>query len=287
MRIGGLREYLKGVIFGQDKAVDAIADRLIMAYSGLSNKRGPMSVFLLIGPSGVGKTETARQLSKFLFGSENSILRMGLIGFEDANFLAKLNTRPHSIVLFDEVDKANPDFVDDFLKIFDEGYITQPSGKMIDVSNTIFIMTSNLLPEKHIKVGIAGDDGRESKIAIDDLKTFYRPEFLNRIDEIIVYNKLSENEVLKILDLMISELNSSIMKQYGAEIFFDEAARKAIAKEGFSEVYGTRELRRDFEKMVKVPLGEIILKREIFRSCRWIVAAGKDGKISIAASDVK
>lgn len=279
-RITKLKQFLENNIFGQERAIKAITNRLTMAYSGLSKKRGPMSVFLFIGTNGIGKTEITRQLAKFLFGSENTII--WLSGFEDPNTIAKLSTHPHSIVLFDEIDKAPQTFVDTLLKVFDEGYISQPSGKIIDVSNTIFIMTSNLMPEKHISLGKAQP---HHKLVLDDLKEYYRPEFINRIDEIIVFNKLTEANVVKILDKMILEFNETLAKQYEITLYFDDAVKKALVREGFSDTYGAGELRRSFEKMIKVPLSNIILEENISQHKNWYAVIGKDDEILITPKD--
>jgi len=278
-RITELEKFLKENLYGQDDAVKCIVERLVMAYSGVSEKRGPVGVFMLAGPCGVGKTETVRLLSKFLFGAENNIINLDQGGLDSPNFIAKLSARPHSIVLLDS-DERMLDCIDFLLAAFDDGQIVLPNGKSIDLSNTIFIVTADINQAKHIS--LANNPG-ESKKTIEDLKKRFRPEFVNRIDEIIPYNSLCEGDVIRILEKMTNELNATLEKRYGLKLEFDEASKKAIAKEGYSEVYGARELRRDFEKMVKVPLGEMVLRKNTAEFKTIKITADEKGKIKLNA----
>ena len=230
-RLLELNSFLKGKIIGQDEAIDRISQRLLMAHTGVGKKTGLLSVFLFLGPTGVGKTEMAKSLAEFLFGRGNAFIRLDMSEFEEEHSIAKLigsppgyigyeeegqltsrlRSNPYSIVLLDEAEKAHPRVFDIFLQLFDEGRITDSKGRTIDAGNVIFIMTSNLLQSEHQKGKIGfleqKDAAPDSKPDSEVLK-YFRPELLNRIDEQIIFKPLSEDSVRKILIPMIKEIRS-------------------------------------------------------------------------------
>jgi len=303
-RIIGLEQNLKENIFGQPEAIRRFNERLLTAYGGFSKKRGPLATFLFLGPSGVGKTELARVATKYLFGSEDAAIRFdmsefmeehsvskligappGYVGFrEGAQLTDRLRARPYCVVLLDEIDKAHPKIVDIFLQVFDEGRITDSRGKTADARNAIFIMTSNLMPEKHMGFGLFGGAKKTAESAADDLKKYFRVEFLNRIDEIIVFKNLSEEDIKKILKPMADEICGMVKSRSGADLSFDETAIKAIINSGCSDKFGARELRRAFDRAVQVPLSKLFLSGEIEKHKSWTVKSTDGSEIVIAGA---
>src|SRR3989344_9075007 len=201
-RLFGLSAFLKGRIIGQDEAVDRVSQRLVMAHSGIGKKKGPLAVFLFMGPTGMGKTETAKSLTEFLFGSSSNMIRLdmseymeehsaakligsppGYVGYEEEGQLTgRLRTRPYSVVLLDEVEKAHPRVFDLFLQVFDEGRITDSKGRTVDARNSIFILTSNIQPEGNKVLGFLAEDNSPADKLSEGLKRFFRPEFINCMD---------------------------------------------------------------------------------------------------------
>lgn len=302
-RITGLEAYIRERIFGQDEAVTRFNERLLTAYGGFSKRRGPLATFLFLGPSGVGKTELARVAVKYLFGSEDAAIRFdmsefmeehsvskligappGYVGFkEGAQLTDRLRAKPYSVVLLDEIDKAHPKIVDIFLQAFDEGRITDSRGKTADARNAIFIMTSNLMPEKHMGFGIFGGGKSRSDSAAGDLKKHFRVEFLNRIDEIVVFDELNEDGIRRILKPMMDEMASLVRERSGAELIFEDSAVRAVIEAGYSRQYGARELRRAFDRAVQVPLSKLSLSGEFKKRPRWSVRLSAGGAVEIVA----
>ncbi len=300
-RIIGLEAFIKENIFGQDEAVARFNERLLTAYGGFSKKRGPLATFLFMGPSGVGKTELARVATRYLFGTEDAAIRFdmsefmeehsvskligappGYVGFkEGAQLTDRLRAKPYSVVLLDEIDKAHPKIIDIFLQAFDEGRITDSRGKTADARNAIFIMTSNLMPEKHMGFGLFGGTKSSAESAAGDLKKYFRVEFLNRIDEIIVFKDLSEDDIRKILKPVMDEVAGMVRERSGAELVFEPEAVKTIIESGYSRQYGARELRRAFDRAVQVPLSKLSLGGEFARHKKWAVRAAGSGDVII------
>jgi len=240
-RLLELNLFLKKSVIGQDEAVDRISQRLLMAHAGIGRKTGPLAVFLFLGPTGVGKTELAKSIAEFLFGSASSLTRFdmseymeehsiskligsppGYIGHdEEGQLTGKLRTRPYAVVLLDEVEKAHPRIFDLFLQVFDEGRITDAKGRTVDAKNTIFIMTSNLYQanQRQKKIGFLEEqEETEKKQVRIELANFFRPEFLNRIDDQIVFRQLGREDVGVILEGLISELFEDINTRYNVNI---------------------------------------------------------------------
>ncbi|MBI5631911.1 MAG: ATP-dependent Clp protease ATP-binding subunit [Nitrospirae bacterium] len=298
-RLLELSSFLKNKIIGQDEAIDKVSQRLLMVYTGVGKKTGPLAVFLFLGPTGVGKTELAKPLAAFLFGRENALIRLdmsefkeehsiakligsppGYVGHEEEGQLtAKLRSNPYSIVLLDEAEKAHPTVFDLFLQLFDEGRITDAKGRTIDARNVIFIMTSNLMQSEHQKAKIGfleeKEAAQDSKPDSEALK-YFRPELLNRIDEQIVFKPLSEDAVCKILMPMLEEISADLKTRCSVILKFSEEAEAFLAEKGYSPQYGARELRRTVEKYVQIPLSNMILSGKFKEQNAWL--AGIDSE---------
>ena len=246
-RLLEMEAVLKKRVIGQDDAVQRVCQRLLMAHAGLQQRRGPLGVFLFLGPTGVGKTELARSLAAFLFGSGDDMIRLdmsefmeehsvakligsppGYIGHEEEGQLTgKLRSRPYAVVLLDEIEKAHPRVFDLFLQVFDEGRLTDAKGRTADARNAIFVLTSNIPSEKH--VGFRFQDSAESQSAVlGALKSRFRAEFINRMDEQIVFRPLGRAEVGAILRPMLEEIGRSLREKYQKPLHVTDAAVAVI-----------------------------------------------------------
>lgn len=295
-RLLGLNGFLKERIIGQDDAADKVSQRLLMVHSGIGKKKGPLAVFLFIGPTGVGKTEMAKSLTEFLFGNQSSMIRLdmseymeehsvskligsppGYVGYEEEGQLTgRLRTRPYSVVLLDEVEKAHPRVFDIFLQVFDEGRITDSKGRTVDARNSIFILTSNVQPEGGKPLGFLADDNSADKLS-ESLKQLFRPEFLNRIDEQIIFRSLAKDDVMKILKPMLGEIIRDIKSQHNASLLVTEEVGEYLAQKGYSPQYGVRELRRTVERLLQIPLSGLILSGRFKEHKTWQVVCGGGG----------
>jgi ATP-dependent Clp protease ATP-binding subunit ClpC len=291
--------FLKERIKGQDEAIGRICRRLVTAHAGLVKRRGPMGVFLFLGPTGVGKTELVRSIATFLFGSDSEMIRLdmsefmeqhsvakligsppGYVGYEqEGQLTGKLRSRPYSVVLLDEIEKAHPRVFDMFLQVFDEGRLTDAKGRTADARNAIFIMTSNIPADKQF--GFRHKDTVESKnIVGQEVRGRFRAEFINRIDEQIIFRPLDMTDVKEILKNMLKELSDAFFARYGRTLIFTERAIDAIIAAGFSEDFGVRHLRRAVQTLVEAPLSQFVLSGDIAGSGdKSLVADAKDGQI--------
>jgi len=269
-------------VIGQDEAVQRVCQRLLMAHAGLQQRRGPLGVFLFLGPTGVGKTELARSLAAFLFGSGNDMIRLdmseymeehsvaklvgsppGYIGHEEEGQLTgKLRSRPYTVMLLDEIEKAHARVFDLFLQVFDEGRLTDAKGRTADARNAIFILTSNIPAGKH--AGFGAQDSAESQSAVlGAVKGRFRAEFINRIDEQIVFRPLGKADVKAILRPMLEEIGQSLEAKYQKPLHVTDAAADLIASQGYSEEFGVRHLRRTVQALVEAPLSRLVLSGEL------------------------
>lgn len=276
-------------IVGQDEAIAAVSDAIRRARSGLKDPRRPSGSFIFIGPSGVGKTELAKALAEFLFDDEDALIRVdmseyreqhtvsrlfgappGYVGYEEGGQLTEaVRRRPYRVVLFDEIEKAHPEVWNALLQILDDGRLTDGQGRVVDFRNTVLIMTSNLGTEFVRKGGTLGflgedatEDVRSAHEKIDKaLKSAFRPEFLNRIDDIIMFAPLSHEDVREIVTLQVSEIRGR-MSDYGVEMVVSDQARDWLADQGFDPLMGARPLKRALQKYVESPLAEKLLAGE-------------------------
>jgi ATP-dependent Clp protease ATP-binding subunit ClpC len=281
-------EALHQRVVGQDEAVSAVAKTIRRSRSPLKDPRRPGGSFIFLGPSGVGKTELAKSLAEFLFGSEDALITFdmsefmekhsvsklvgappGYVGYDEGGELTKaVRSRPYSVVLFDEIEKAHPDIFNILLQILDEGRLTDGQGRKVDFSNTVIIMTSNVgareisqtQPMGFSARDKAGLDDKEIKSrAMSELKKLFRPEFLNRVDEIVVFKSLTSEQLRGIVDLMIVDLRNRLIMN-GMSIELTDSARDLVAKKGTDSVYGARPLRRAIQTLIEDPLSEQMLQ---------------------------
>jgi len=301
-----LEEILHKRIIGQEQAVEALSRAVRRARVGLKDPDKPIGTFIFVGPTGVGKTYLAKSLAEALFGDENAMVRLdmseymekhsvsklvgsppGYVGYDEGGQLTeKVRRRPYSVVLFDEVEKAHPDVFNILLQLLDDGRLTDSKGRVVDFKNTVIIMTSNVgatTIKKQKTLGFAAPTDQEKAEyekmkdnITDELKRTFRPEFLNRIDEVIVFHPLSEEQIIKIVDIMIKDLEKRLEKM-NININVTEKAKNYIAKEGFDPTFGARPLERAIRKLVEDQLSEEMLKGNV----------GKNDKIEIDYIDEK
>ncbi len=297
-----LPDVLHRRVIGQDEAVQKVSDAILRSRAGIQDPDRPIGSFLFLGPTGVGKTELAKALAQCLFDDEKNLIRIdmseymekfsvsrlvgappGYVGFEDGGQLTEaVRRKPYSVVLFDEIEKAHPDVFNILLQVLDDGRITDSQGRTVDFKNTILILTSNL-GSNAILEGIEGD-GNLAESAKEEvnalLKQHFRPEFLNRLDEIVFYKPLSKGEIVKIVDLMLEDLRKRLAdKQLGLEV--TDAAKNAIIEHGYDVVYGARPLRRYIQHTVETMVAKEIVTKDLApRSVIRIDA--KDGEPCLA-----
>ena len=279
-QISGLSARLKEHIVGQDEAVDAVSKAIRRHRVGLSQKKRPVS-FIFVGPTGVGKTELVKCLANDLFDSVDSLIRLdmseymekhtvskligsppGYIGYDEAGQLTeKIRRKPYSVVLFDEIEKAHPDVLNILLQVLDDGRITDAQGRVVNFENTVIVMTSNAGSEGRVGgMGFGRTDGDVVKEkTMNALREFLRPEFINRVDEIISFNHLTEENFMGIADIMLGELKQSL-KDRGLSVTWDEEIRAFLVKKAYSVTYGARNLRRTIQKELEDPISEKIIE---------------------------
>ena len=300
-----LDKILKEHIIGQPEAVDAVAKAIRRGRMGLKDPKRPLGSFLFLGPTGVGKTELCRALALVMFGDRNAIIRVdmseymekhsvsrligsppGYVGYDEGGQLTeKIRRKPYSVVLFDEVEKAHPDVLNILLQILDDGMLTDAQGRRVDFKNTVIILTSNIgasaITEKAKSLGFtaAATDEKAAMEAnvMQALKSAFRPEFLNRLDEIIVFNRLTDADIRKIASLLLAELGERICG-IGVEIEFDPSLVAYVAEKGFDPIYGARPLRRAITSLVEDSFSEAMLEGRIAVGDR-ILAKAIEGKV--------
>ncbi len=312
-RLLNMEEILHKRVIGQDEAVEAIARAIRRARAGLKDPSRPIGSFIFLGPTGVGKTELARALADAMFGDEDAMIRLdmseymekfavsrmtgappGYVGYEEGGELTeKVRRKPYSVVLFDEIEKAHPDVFNILLQILEDGRLTDSKGRTVDFRNTILIMTSNVGANLIQKTGGLGftpeQDEKEShddmkEKVIDELKRTFRPEFLNRIDEIIVFHALNEEHIRQIVSLMINEVNDRL-KENEINIEVTDKAKDFLAKKGFDPMFGARPLRRVIQKMVEDRLSEELLKGNISKGDTVLIDE-QDGELTFRRKEL-
>ncbi len=292
-KILGLKNELEKRVIGQDEALELVSDSILRSRAGINDSHRPLGSFLFLGPTGVGKTEVAKALAEQLFDSEDQIIRIdmseymekfsvsrligappGYVGYDQGGQLTEaVRRKPYSIVLLDEIEKANPDVFDILLQVLDDGRLTDGQGRVVDFKNTILIMTSNLGSEYLLQGNNEENRNKVSQL----LKEKFKPEFLNRIDEIVMFNSLSKDVVDKIVIKFLSELGLHL-KDRGIELAYSPAAVKKIGEDSFDPIYGARPIRRYIQKYIETPLAEKIITGDVSKNC--IIDVDKKGNFT-------
>ena len=290
-------------VIGQEEAVIKVTEAIIRSKAGIKDPTKPIGSFLFLGPTGVGKTELAKALAESLFDDENNIVRIdmseymekhsvsrligappGYVGYDEGGQLTEaVRRKPYSVVLFDEVEKAHPDVFNVLLQVLDDGRITDSTGKTVDFKNTIIIMTSNI-GSQYLLSGIDENGeimGNAEAMVMNDLRSHFRPEFLNRLDEIILFKPLSKENITGIIDLLMMDLNKRLQDRE-LKIELTDSAKDIVVDQGYDPAYGARPLKRYLQKHVETLAAKIILGDEIKAGDLIVVDASEDGSKLIA-----
>jgi ATP-dependent Clp protease ATP-binding subunit ClpB len=279
-KLVSMEENLRRRVIGQDEALEAVANAVRRARAGLQDPNRPVGSFIFLGPTGVGKTETAKALAEFLFDDERSMVRLdmseymekhavarmigappGYVGYDEGGQLTEaVRRRPYSVVLFDEIEKAHPDVFNVLLQILDDGRLTDSKGRVVDFKNTVLIMTSNLGSREILSVGDNEKQAREAVTQI--LHEYFKPEFLNRIDDIVIFGQLSRTEIEKIIDVQLEKLRKNLAER-GISIVLEDSAKELLSQEGYDPTFGARPLKRAIQTLIQNPLAVKLLKGEI------------------------
>ncbi len=293
-----MEERLMRRVVGQQAAIVAVSNAVRRARAGLQDENRPIGSFIFLGPTGVGKTELSRALAEFLFDDENAMIRIdmseymekhtvarligappGYVGYEEGGQLSEaVRRKPYSVVLFDEIEKAHHDVFNVLLQVLDDGRITDGQGRTVDFKNTVIIMTSNIGSQV-----ITEEESREarSRLVMDALRQHFRPEFLNRVDEVIIFDRLSEDDLKKIVEIQLGRLTKRL-EQQKITLDLSDSAKELLAREGYDPVYGARPLKRTIQKEILDPLSLDILEGKFHEGQRIRVDA-KDGALEFRA----
>lgn len=308
-----MEDVLHGRIIGQHEAIVAVSKAVRRARSGMKDPKRPMGSFIFLGPTGVGKTELARALSAFLFETEDAMIRIdmseymerfavsrlvgappGYVGYDEGGQLTEaVRRRPYSVILLDEIEKAHQDVFNILLQVMEDGRLTDSQGRIVDFKNTVIIMTSNLgaqAIQSGTGIGFRGEENEEAdknyesmrNRVMDEMKRTFRPEFINRVDETIVFHQLTRDEILQIVDLMLSRVRQQVSTQ-GMELEVNHQVREQLAAEGFDPQFGARPLRRAVQRLIEDPLAEEVLLGR-FTAGDTIRVEVEDGKIFFTKS---
>ncbi|MDD5212000.1 MAG: AAA family ATPase [Sulfuricurvum sp.] len=287
-----IEEELNRDVVGQEKATHAVARAIKRNKAGLSDKSRPIGSFLFLGPTGVGKTQTAKTLAKFLFDSSESMVRIdmseymekhavsrlvgappGYVGFDDGGQLTEaVRRKPYSVILFDEVEKAHPDVFNILLQVLDDGRLTDNKGVVVDFTNTIIILTSNIASDK---IMAHHGDANLEEMVLGELRQHFKPEFLNRLDDVVVFNPLGESQILSIVDLFFADIMAKV-EERNITLTLTDAAKRHIAQAGFDPVYGARPLKRALYEIVEDRLADLILGGEVIEGASVVFDAVND-----------
>jgi ATP-dependent Clp protease ATP-binding subunit ClpB len=279
-----LPEILHRRVVGQDEAVNAVSEAVLRARAGLKDERKPIGSFIFLGPTGVGKTELAKALSEALFDTEKNMVRIdmseymekhsvsrlvgappGYVGYEEGGQLTEaVRRRPYSVILFDEIEKAHPDVFNVLLQLLDDGRLTDNQGRTVDFKNTIIIMTSNIgspyLIENIADDGTITDEVKEA--TIDEMKKHFRPEFINRIDDVVVFSPLTEDDIVKIIDIAMVDIEERLAEK-GIKVGFTDKTKRFVARETYSPTYGARPIRRYLQKNIETQIAAKIIRGDL------------------------
>jgi ATP-dependent Clp protease ATP-binding subunit ClpC len=297
-----MEEFLHKRVVGQNEAISAVCRAIRRSRAGLKEAKKPIGSFIFLGPTGVGKTELARTLAEFLFNTEDALIRIdmseyqekftssrlfgappGYVGYEEGGQLTeRVRRRPYSVVLFDEIEKAHPDVFNLLLQVLDDGVLTDSLGRKVDFKNTVVIMTSNIgtkMIQKGVSLGFQSTDAEQDRHkkeeVLGELRRQFSPEFLNRIDEIVVFHQLDKTHLTSILDILLRELNLRLVEK-GVEIEVDDEVKAWLIKEGYEPLYGARPMRRTIQRAIGDPLSEEMIKGR-FKESRKIRVVLRDG----------
>ena len=298
-----LADHLHKRVIGQNEAVEAVADAVIRARSGLKDPNRPIGSFIFLGPTGVGKTELARALAEFMFDDERSMIRIdmseymekhavsrllgappGYVGYEEGGQLTEaVRRRPYSVILFDEIEKAHHDVFNALLQILDDGRLTDGQGRIVNFKNTVIIMTSNIGSQSILEYRGSTDTEAYEMMkgaVLGEMRQHFRPEFLNRVDEVVVFHSLSEEDLRKILEVQLDRLRARLAERH-IELKLTPEAATRLAREGYDPVYGARPLKRAIQKELETPIGRRLLAGEIKDGDKLIVG-WKDGEFTFS-----
>ena len=299
MKLVHMEERLASRVVGQSEAVEAVSNAVRRARSGIQDPNRPLGSFIFMGPTGVGKTELARALAEFLFDSEQALIRLdmseymekhtvsrligappGYVGYEEGGQLTEaVRRRPYSVVLFDEIEKAHPEVFDALLQILDDGRMTDGQGRTVDFKNTIVIMTSNIGSQYIMEVR---DEEDMRQRVMEALRFHFKPEFLNRVDDIIIFHRLDKQHLRQIVDLQVQRLVKRL-EEHGIHLVLTDRARDFLADAGFDPIYGARPLRRVIQKQVQDSLAKLILSGEFVEGDTVTVDADAAGLTFVKA----
>jgi ATP-dependent Clp protease ATP-binding subunit ClpB len=293
-----MEDRLRERVVGQDEALNAVANAIRRSRAGLSDPKRPIGSFIFLGPTGVGKTETARALAEFLFDDEAAMVRIdmseymekhavarligappGYVGYDEGGQLTEaVRRRPYAVVLFDEIEKAHPDVFNVLLQVLDDGRLTDSKGRTVDFKNTVLIMTSNVGAAQLSTAWAQGEEGfEEAKSRVmDELRKHFKPEFLNRVDDIVVFRPLGDEQLAHIVDLRLKDLER-LLADRKITLEMTDGARQAIFKAGYDRAYGARPLKRAIQRLVQDPLAVKILDGSVLHGDHVVVTAGKNG----------
>ena len=292
-----MEDRLKARVIGQDEAIESVSNAIRRSRAGLSDPRRPIGSFIFLGPTGVGKTELARALAEFLFDDEHAMIRIdmseymekhavsrligappGYVGYEEGGQLTEaVRRRPYAVVLFDEIEKAHPDVFNVFLQIMDDGRLTDGKGRVVDFKNTIIIMTSNIGSAYLQDLGVhheAEQIAEAHKHVMEALRAHFKPEFLNRVDDIIIFNPLGKEQLAKIVDLRLEDLRR-LLADRKISLELTPAAKEMVFTEGYDPNYGARPLKRAIQRVVQDPLAMKILDGEVLHGDHVVVDVDK------------
>ena len=305
-RLLNLEEELHKRVIGQEEAIRAISQAVRRARAGLKDPKRPIGSFIFLGPTGVGKTELAKALANSLFGEDEAMIRIdmseymerhavsrlvgappGYVGYDEAGQLTEqVRRRPYSVILFDEIEKAHPEVFNILLQVLEDGRLTDSKGRTVDFRNTVVIMTSNVGAhqiQREAGIGFRiSDDERDQYTAmkekvLEELKRTFRPEFLNRIDETIVFHALNKDHITKIVDIMLKDLSGQLTER-DIKLELTDAAKEKLVEEGYDQDFGARPLRRAIQRLIENPLAEEILKGK-FADGSTVRVDVEDGKL--------
>ncbi|MCL6505914.1 MAG: AAA family ATPase, partial [Bryobacteraceae bacterium] len=276
---------------GQDDALQRVSNAIRRSRAGLSDPRRPIGSFIFLGPTGVGKTELARALAEFLFDDERAMIRLdmseymekhsvarmigappGYVGYEEGGQLTEhVRRRPYSVILFDEIEKAHPDVFNLLLQVLEDGRLTDSKGRTVDFRNTVVIMTSNVGSTAIFEIS-GRDPARARQQALEALRATFRPEFLNRVDDIVLFNPLGKEQLMQIVELQLKQV-SRLLAERNITIELTENARELLLREGFDPAYGARPLKRAIQRLIQDPLALEILEGRILPGDTVVVDA--------------